>query len=247
MKPTFIGLLKKEYPNGVELHYIDYRDSLDEHPNLLTAIIQGNTDTVHETIRDWYFDDRDSLDYCMKEALGEDYQEKLSEEEQQEAIDRLRDNDKSDIYKDLLRNTSNQVFAYDLDYYMEAWSRNWTEAELIQEAKKIAKIAWIVYSKNKEALYYIVAQATYWGTLCFMRYDSIESVQDGDNLVIDWSIQLWVVDYFNGSWSVEQVKMNKTIKLNRSKLSVETENNYSRVDTIAWIHKPAYSHPVHTK
>ncbi len=95
-----IEMLKSEYPHGVELWYVDYRDNLSENTDLLVAIINQDHDTINESMMDMYHD----CDYCT-EIVNELFSDFDIESIEQEIRDRLYENNTFEPMKQLIKNT----------------------------------------------------------------------------------------------------------------------------------------------
>lgn len=96
--------LQQEYPMGVDLYYVDYRDTLRDIPEAITQVMEC-----------WYYDclldNRyiwDWIDYIINNIFNEEEREYINEnyELYQSIMDRIYDNDKSDPLKDLCKNTN---------------------------------------------------------------------------------------------------------------------------------------------
>lgn len=104
MKPITIEqaieILKAEYPHGVELWCVDYRDDLSENTDLLVAIINKDHDKIDESIMNMY----DNYDYCT-EIIGDLFGDFDTEEIEQEIRDWLYENDTFSPMRQLIKNT----------------------------------------------------------------------------------------------------------------------------------------------
>jgi len=146
--------LKSEYPHGIDLYYIDYRDSLDE-----------DIDTIMELVRDGYSQklDESMTDYDLSHTWDEIEKNYLRElgDDVDEISDELRDyirdwcyeNDTSNYQKDLLKNTRSQLFF--IDTGVEAYENSENLGELVRkfgmrDEKKIHAIKWI----TREQMYH---------------------------------------------------------------------------------------------
>jgi len=91
-----IEKLKAEYPNGVELRYVDYRDCIDDSKTQNEIVKTGWADSVE----DWY-DDWESIQYIIKEVFTEDERVEIAQDDEldQAIKDWMYENDTSDVMK----------------------------------------------------------------------------------------------------------------------------------------------------
>jgi hypothetical protein len=108
--------IKELLPKTTSLYYVDYRDSLDEHTELIQQCINDkNADALYEKIDEWYIDGADySIDSLNEELLSdlqnkfdieEDEAKEIIEEFEEELRDYYYDKDTSDVLKDFCKNT----------------------------------------------------------------------------------------------------------------------------------------------
>lgn len=102
------------FPGCVLLYYVDYNDSLDGHKDIIRDCIEKNSKyPISEEIYDWWDFPEGNYMREMKDAMERDGIE-WDSDWNDEIIERLRDEDKSDPIEDLLRNTSDIHCYYDL-------------------------------------------------------------------------------------------------------------------------------------
>jgi len=167
--------IKKEYPKGLDLIYIDYRDSFDENEKVIEELAQtGFVDSVE---MDWMYDNQfESMSEIEKQIFNEKELEKIKEDNDlsQAVSDTFYSIDTSDPIKNLLHNTSRRYFYYDLNFEIEAgWYNDgmWDhekEGHTEKTAKSIARKLRINYKKHKSDLDLLVAQASYGGQLVIL-------------------------------------------------------------------------------
>jgi type I site-specific restriction-modification system R (restriction) subunit len=102
--------LNAEYPHGINLRYVDYRDSLDEHPDMIKAIIESDHDYINEQVDKWY-DDGDTISEVMKEVFTEE--ERDEQDLRDDVSQRCRDHDNEDPMKQLIKNSYEPLCYYD--------------------------------------------------------------------------------------------------------------------------------------
>jgi hypothetical protein len=119
-KAQHIQWLENEYPRGVELIYIDYRDNLDA-KSVQEAIKEGYLDM------DWQGDSQyESIRY-IKEEYEKENSVELTDEEYDEFSNWLCEHDTSDPLTQLLKNTGDMVFY--VETTTETLDSNGTEPE----------------------------------------------------------------------------------------------------------------------
>ncbi len=102
MLEKVIEKLQSEYPKGVDLYYVDYRDDLENSP-----------EAIQELMKEWsydYFDDRDIweiIDECIENVFDDEEQEEIRNNDKLREViqDWFYDNDISNPLKDLCKNT----------------------------------------------------------------------------------------------------------------------------------------------
>jgi len=162
-----INRIKKEYPNGTSLTYIDYNESFDDNEELMEELAStGFMDRFYEVF-DNFDNECENIEEIKKEVFTDEEIEEIDNDENliQAVDDICREIDTSDPIKDLLRNTNRRFFYYDLDFYFEDWD-GFQDVE--KESKKIAKKLKIDYKKNEEKLRELVANAGCGGNLCIL-------------------------------------------------------------------------------
>lgn len=119
--------LESEYPNGIDLYFVDYRESLDEHGDALQELLQNG---YSETIDEWY---RYS-DYFPEGEIVAEYEKEheceVSEEVREFIVEWAREHDTSNVQRDLLKNTRAQLFFIETGEQMHVNEEN---AELVEK------------------------------------------------------------------------------------------------------------------
>ena len=235
-KENLIDLLDKHY----ELIYVDYRDVLYDHLDRVQDAIQGNYEPLDELIDDCYWDDSDSLHYILKESLPQEIKRKyneLEDDEIEELIEEYEDDlseaiherDESDPLKDLIRNTGEVVFFYDIATETE-WNDNIDEnVKIIKKALKI-KLKDETYDKVLRSL---VINAYYGGRLVIYFNAKISKWMDinNENFVIEFTNPvIALIDNENGSGNHEEFD-GLTVKFpfNKENLFIDKATHYSYV------------------
>ena len=163
--------IRKEYPQGVDLTYVDYRDNFDDNKEVMEELANtGFVDSIFE--ESWTADNQwETIAELTKQVFTKEEVEQIEEEPD---LAEIRDTtfyelDTSDVVKDMLKNTSRRFFFYDLNYNVCPDAGYWQNAEEIERAgKKIAKILKVDYKEHKKDFYELVANASYGGDLCIL-------------------------------------------------------------------------------
>ncbi len=140
-KKLALDTLKKDYPHGFDLVYVDYRDSFRENIDELERLLKEG---YSQGADDWYFESMwEGEDYVITElskTTGIDKEVLWSDDD---IRDYIRENDTSDIEGDLLRNTGKMLFFIETRDYSSLYS-NIDEKLGRREVARIVKR----YSKN---------------------------------------------------------------------------------------------------
>lgn len=205
--------VKELIPKRVSLHYVDYKDSLDEQTQLLEECIKSGTkDTLYEKVDEWYIDDHYGFDYVWDE-LKSDIESKFDIEDAQDIMDEfddqirdtIYDRDDSNVIKDLLRNTSKQTMFYDTGYEVESDSWSWSEARVRLERILIKKHLGLVSNNSKsnwdESIDMMIRQASYGGQLVIYFYDDVNDFFDTEKIkaIRFKNFHLAIINTGNGS------------------------------------------------
>lgn len=209
----------KLLPEKISLIYVDYRDNLDEHHDLLQRCLsEGNFDELYEKADEWYMESEwQGIDYIKKELLKDLQSEfEIDEDEAEDIIEKFDDNIRDEIYErrdddvlsDLISNTSAPIMHYDTGYEMESDSWKWTEKEVYKEMQSIKKFLGIRTKKHNEAIEMMIRQATYGGNLLIYFKGDIEEFMKIDDSIksIEFS-DAWIgiTDHCNGSGDITQL------------------------------------------
>lgn len=200
-KSEIVQWLEKEYPRGVDLVYIDYRDEIEsaedrekilQEPDEAYEVIDGRTgwisDAQYESVRhieDEYYRQHDEVD--------------LSEEDREELQTWCYEHDISDPLKDLLKNTRREYMYYDTGVYIEPL--DYTGAgEVKKRARAIAKKLKLDYQKHEGALIELVENAYYGGQLVILFENNIsEFLADAKYIKFNGSAEVCLMDRGQGS------------------------------------------------
>ena len=226
-----IAWLESEYPRGIDLIYIDYRDSIEDPkkreeilqtPEEAYEIIDGNSwtgDAQYETINE----------------IEKNYKNKIEAEELTEEVsEAMRDwcfeHDTSDPVKDLLKNTRDEYMYYDTGLSFESLEYgNDQDKDIIKRVKTIAKKLKIDYEKHAKGLRLMVDQAYYGGQLVVLFENNIGNfMTDAKYIEFYKNAEICLMD--RGSGSGDHTKINETLLFEFKRENIHTDkgdNGYS--------------------
>lgn len=221
--------LEKKYPHGVELTYIDYRDSIED-DRLREEVLQ-NYGNAYEILKcDYWIPDNESesIDTILREYMEEiglaSKGETLDEEEEEAMSNWLYSHDTSKPIEDLLKNTPSEYLYYDTGIYIQGGND-----ETEKEAKMIAKKLKIDYDKNKKVLNSLLAEAYYGGQLVILFEGKIRDfIEDGKYIRFKNNYELCIMDRGQGSGSSETIDEKLLFEFVRENIHTdEGDNGYS--------------------
>lgn len=251
MKPEDI---QKEHlieliPKSVSLIYVDQNDSLDDNEVLLQQIItSGNWDLINESFDEWF---RESEWYAVdsiKKEMRDDLQIKydFDEEECEMLIEKYEDiiddtiyerND-SDVFKDLMRNTSPIICHYDTGYSMDSESWSWKESKVKKERNKIKKFLSIKSSDYDDKIDMMIMQASYGGNLLIYFEIDFEDFLNQDFEKIKsiefTNAHIGIIDHNQGSGDITHLDRHTfKIPFDRKNMFLEKSIKYNWTYSIA--------------
>lgn len=241
----------KFLPERTSLIYVDYRDSLDEHHDLIQECIhKGNFDALYESIDEWYRDaEWDGITEYINEIrtaienhfdLTEFDAEEITDEYEDEIREAIYDRCDDNLLKDLLRNTSDPIAHYDTDYYMESGSWNWSDAEVRLERMKIKKFLQVKNSDHDHNIDMMIRQASYGGYLLIyfkMKVDDFINYENSEEQIKSIKFRnahIGIIDHNEGSGDVTELKGHEFIlPYNRENVFLEQTIKYNWTYSIA--------------
>lgn len=198
-------------PKTVTLHYVDYRDSLDEHLDIIQECLTNkNKDALYEKIDEWFIDDYSGMEY-VKEELAKDMQEAfdIDEDEAAELLeeyiylieDAIYERDDSSILPDLLKNTHEPALFIDTGLSFNGYGN--TNAEYRADRKQIKKFFNIKNSDQDAIIDMMLMQAGYGGELRVYFNEDLEvllnAVEEGLSVEFNGRINIAIANSGNGS------------------------------------------------
>lgn len=255
-------------PMHIELHYVDRNDSFDNSLSALQNCIRyQNYDSASELIFDWFDDTSENTDYYINELKSnlENHFNKINididvnelvEEYNDEILEYLRNNDKSTIYKDLMRNTGKVIMFYDTGYEMESESWRWSTKRVAKECVKILKhlgfksseIAKLDRNRGKDKLWTTiwdcVQNASYGGSLEIYFRDDIDDfikIDEKFNSIVFKNPTIGIIDHGGGSGYQDlALDCSITLPLNPNNIFIEKTVSYNWTYDIAGMCHDAY-------
>ena len=226
--------IKKAYPHGTDLIYIDYRDNFDNNKDLMEELANtGFMDNLTENM-DFWDSEHEAINHIIEENFDEDERKQIDEDKdlRQAVVDICQDLDTSHPLRDMLKNTARRFFYYDLDYKVEAQgSREFmndcdynNEEEL---ARGVAKRLRISYSKYKEELDELVANAWYGGDLVILFVaDPSDLYAEKPNFIkFNSGFEVCIMDRGQGSGHSVKIDRDFTFQFLRENLHDDIGNN----------------------
>ena len=237
-------------PEKTSLVYVDYRDSLDEHTDLIQKCVHANNfDALYEKEDEWYGESAYQSIKDYTKQLRKDLRAKydLSKSEAKELIEEYEDAIKDVIYsrcnddtiKDLLRNTSGPISHYDTAYEVESGSWQWSEAEVRLERIKIKNLLSIKKSDYDAGIDMMIRQASYGGNLLvFFKMDVedfIRNEQDPEIKSIKFkNAHIGIIDHCNGSGDCMEIPNHEfVLPYNQKNVFLEESIKYNWTYSIA--------------
>lgn len=232
-------MLEEEYPRGVELNYIDYRDCIED-PDAQQEIVA--TGFANDYMESCNFHDQEweAIDYIKKELFSEfdvdDIEDEINEW--------CWEHNTSDPLKDMVKNSGSVFMYYDLDYYQEHQPWMQDEETRIESVKEIATHLGISYEENKEDLHELYVNAAYGGDLVLLfSADISEFYGQLKNKFVKLNAHLCIMDRSNGSGDCQELRAKKAwnVPVIRSRFRVdEAVAGYSFSGDVCGLYRPAF-------
>lgn len=224
-------------PNYVELYYVDYRDNLDNHIDLLDQALQNNSlQCIEEQCFDWWdYPEGEYLNDIEKRMIS-DGLEGLYSDLEEDFKEYLWENDKSQPVKELLGNTGELSFFYSLGVEVDdmfASSESFESACYrmrrvlgIKKGTEEAKLIESIYRNN-----------TYGGELRIYFSANLEDMIEGheyDSRTEDWKtigfdghVYVVLVNSYQGSCDMERMEIHRKLPFKRENLHVSEVEKWS--------------------
>ena len=172
--------LKSEYPQGVELTFIDYRDYIED-AKTREELLQNPQEAYEILLSDWIHDAQyESIYYIIKEYKTQDGIQEITEEEEDYIKDWCYNNDTSDPIKDLLKNTPSEYMYYDTGITLEPLNTYDTEKAINDNIYIICKTLKLKLPRKAGTKRILDTNSKLYKTL----HQLVEQAWDGGQLVI---------------------------------------------------------------
>jgi hypothetical protein len=227
-------------PDYVSLYYVDYRDDLCEHKELLQKSLSSNSlNPIQEEVFDWW--DYPEGEYLkeIRQKMERDELEELYEENENEIRDWLCEKDTSTPVEDLLHNTGSISMFYSLGLEIDGWHSAfmcapWRNGSYAQDAHKIRrKLGIEKNSPDAKLIDSIVQNASGGGELRIYFANGLTSVlsnePDDDFKQIHFKGKFAVALYnaSEGSGDFEYITIDRTFVFTRDNLYTSESDKYS--------------------
>lgn len=241
--------LKKYMPSHVNLYYVDYRDDLRDHSELLQKCVDQNSlNPISEKVFNWW--DYPEGDYIndIEGQMRKDGLE-ISEEDRDEIWDYLNEHDESCPVEDLIHNTGQVTCYYDLGLECDC---GWHEAILAEPwmnempedcAKKVCEMLGIDKgSDTAKKIKSVCLNATRGGYLriyfpayidCLVsgeRYEKYWEASDKDDfqqIRFKGKFAVAVYNSCEGAGDYECIELDCTFPFLRDNLAISKTDKYS--------------------
>jgi len=234
--------LELEYPKGVDLVYIDYRDEIEDSATI-NKLIQNNTYYEEDQAWVWQADAQyESIDFILKEQLTNDELEHLSENDRDAINVWFYDHDTSKPEEQLLKNTRNKLFFYDTGLYIDSQEGN-TAKETQKTIKQIAKTLKIDAKTHEKDLYSLINEAYYGGQLTVLFYDKPFDLIDPDakeNTITFPKLNVCIMDRSQGSGFDVTITEKVSLPFNRKNLWLDDAAGGYSYNSVCGPYLPAY-------
>jgi hypothetical protein len=237
----------KYMPEYVNLYYVDYNDSLDHHPELITKCIDNNSYVpLNEAVYDWWYNPEglylETIESQMlKDGFGDEFEESYDE-----IVDWIHDHDQSTPVEDLVRNTRKWNCFYKTGVELESL-RNWTDESTKFSYQSVCQVRKALHLKNnsetnKKIREFIDDTYPYGGELRIYfranledliagpKYDS-ES-EDFKTIRFSGNCAVALVNYCDGAANFEFFDMDMELSFDRTQLHLSKSEKWNLEEVI---------------
>jgi len=233
---NILEIIEDLIPKKVDLVYVDYQDSLDNHKELIQQCLRkGSKDLLYEKIDEWFDDARWEGMLEIKKQLRSDLEkpypdgdiDEVMELYEQEIEDIIYSRDESTPVKDILRNTSDIVCFADTGIEIEESVFN----PVLARANRmlIKKTLGIKDSSMDIDIDMMIAQAGYGGELRIYFTADVEDLLDcaeiNGSVEFDGTLNVAIANSGNGSG--DHCEINGKFTASIKSVYVDSEVKYS--------------------
>lgn len=226
-------------PDYVSLYYVDYRDDLSEHKELLQESLSSNSlNPIHEKVWEWW--DYPEGEYLkeIRQKMEADDLEELYEENEDEIRDWLCEKDTSTPVEDLLGNTGDISMFYSLGLEIDGWHTAfmcapWRDGSYAQDAYKIRRKLGIEKGTPEAKLIDSIVRNSSGGELQIYFANELTSVlsddpdKDFQQIHFKGKFAVAVYDGTQGGGDFEYINIDKTFPFTRDNLYTSDADKYS--------------------
>lgn len=195
-----IDWLESEYPKGIDLIYIDYRDSYEDMSKLQNLLKNGDDDNNFEWMADAQYETikyvfNEYKDHLNKDSLSDlDTVDSLTDEVEEAMKDWLFEHDTSTPIKDLLKNTRDQLCYIETIDYSDDDKKNWNALK-----RKYGKT-----EEQKKEIDYVINEQFYGAPVSFYFYASPSQIynaiyDNNDKYIVIKRAYFSTIDRIQGS------------------------------------------------
>lgn len=230
--------VKKYLPEHISLYYIDYSSDLKHSPNLIQKCIDANDfSAIDEFVYDWFDNPTGYYVDNIRHEMRKDNCEELLDECLDEVVDYLYEHDTSDPVSDLLRNTGDLTFFYDVGVECDhGWHSDflcspWRNESIAQTAYKIRRKLGIEKDSQQDKQIRSVLENSYYGGFLRIyfraRLNDLINDSEFDTIKFKGKVALAVYNPQEGAGDFEFIEVDCALPFNRENLAVSESDRYS--------------------
>lgn len=234
--------LKKEYPNGPDMVYINYNDQLS--PEQIEQIIQEGRESIEDNFFDWINESSNQyIDEIVMPSINVTEEENETDYIYDFIVEWCYNNDASTPLEDILRNSSYLLY-YDCNFSLSELSNDEINEDIKHGVKAVKDILGIkrLSKANREAIELMIEQAFYGGDITLLlttdKYSmtTLLDIQTSNTLTVENPV-VCIMDRAGGSGDFTTLEgVTVTIPFNYKNLHSDIGNNgYSIQDVFGTI------------
>jgi len=226
-----IRYLEGEYPRGVELIYVDYRDCIEDAKDR-EAILQAPED-AYEIIdsNNWMSQSQwESINEILEQYKKSIEADDLSDEVTEAMRDWLYEHDKSDTLNDLLKNGSDEYMYYDTGIEIESLDYHQSDKNYVSKtAKMIMKKLKLEQKEHQAGIEMMIEQAWDGGQLVILFEASIGNfLNDAKYIKFNKKAELCIMNRGQGCGDNTALHQELLLKFKRENIHTDKgDNGYS--------------------
>jgi hypothetical protein len=229
-------LLKKLKDNckSIDLVYVDYNSSFNDDLKSLNGILKGDDEEFFDNNMDWLADsEHEQMQYTIDEVFTEEEKEQIMEDDDlhEEIRNYLYSIDSSNVIKDLMKNTGNKFFFYDLGieleelYHREPFNDyNVGDDEIQKTVNGVCKFLKIKNEDDKKSIRMMYEQAGNGNLVIFFSADVgevYEEMKKDGNKITFIDPTFCIMDRENGSGDDVMIKGKFSFSFDKTRLNLD--------------------------